>query len=29
VIVVDCAAIVDALTAIEGTDKLRALLARE
>ena len=28
-IVVDCAAVVDALTAVEGTDELRALLAGE
>jgi predicted nucleic acid-binding protein len=29
VIVVDCAAVVDALTAVDGTDDLRALLAGE
>jgi len=29
VIVVDCAAVIDALTAVEGTDDLRALLAGE
>lgn len=29
VIVVDCAAVVDALTAVDGTDDLRALLASE
>lgn len=28
-IVVDCAAVVDALTALDGTDGLRALLASE
>jgi predicted nucleic acid-binding protein len=29
VIVVDCAAVVDALTGVDGTDALRALLGRE